>query len=46
MAFKEQYKDEGATFGRLTAALFDSKAPDIKTVDVEKGDWMFREDPK
>lgn len=45
-AFNEQYKDAGVTFGRLTAALFDAKAPDVATKDAERGDRMFWEDPK
>lgn len=45
-AFGEQYKDEGKTFGRLTAALFDTKATDITRNAAERWDWMFWEDPK
>ncbi len=45
-ALKKEFKWVWSeNFPRLTAALFDRKAEDIKTEEVERGDWMFREDP-
>jgi hypothetical protein len=46
VALKKEFKWAWANnFPRLTAALFDNKAPDIEHEQVEKWDWMFREDP-
>lgn len=43
-ALKKEFNEVGDNFPRLTAALFDTKAPDIAVNTVEKWDWMFWED--
>ena len=45
-AFDKEYQESNKRFGRLTAAIFDTKAPDISREEVERGDWMFWEDPE